>query len=154
DNSHDVIGELIEKNPAIKHFVNEKNSGQSVASYNGFLRSRGAYIIFLDADDFLYPACVEAHIRTHLSFRLQVGSTSVDMVQLVDERVVTTTSQGFSDFVRKKTGQMSDLLRQGVDVFDDPSGQLAGEIPAEAVHYVHPSRSNLWPWSPTSGNCF
>jgi glycosyltransferase involved in cell wall biosynthesis len=154
DDSIEVIRELKQDFPSLRVLLNEKNSGQSISVLNGFRQAGGAYVIFLDADDYLFPDCVSAHIRAHLSLRVAVGVTSVDMVQLLDGRFVTTTSQGFSEFVRSGVGLGQNIFR----AFDHPfpaTGDFSRvTIEENSLHYVHPSNAQFWPWSPTSGNCF
>ena len=57
DGSKDDTKEICEKflyDPRIK-LINKKNEGVSIARNTGIKESRGEYIIFLDADDFLSP---------------------------------------------------------------------------------------------------
>lgn len=80
DENPSVIARLKARYPKLRTVVNETNGGQSVSCLEGFERTRGAYVIFLDADDYLLPDCVETHIRAHLSLRIPVGFTSLDMI--------------------------------------------------------------------------
>lgn len=41
-----------------------QNAGQAAAMNAGFVRSRGDVVIFLDADDYLYPGAVETVVRS------------------------------------------------------------------------------------------
>ena len=52
------------------------------ASLDGLAATRGHYVIFLDADDYLLPRCVETHVFVHLSMRPHIGFTSGDMLQV------------------------------------------------------------------------
>ncbi|MGO9672626.1 MAG: glycosyltransferase family 2 protein [Methylocella sp.] len=151
DESPARIAELRIRYPNLKTFVNEANGGQSVSCLEGFERTLGAYVIFLDADDYLLPDCVETHIRAHLSLRIPVGFTSVDMIQLVNERVTTTTFQGLSDFVRSGTGLRHNIFRE----FEWGPQQVAGRPKLKKkLHYVPARDAGQWPWAPTSANCF
>ena len=154
DDSMEVIDGLKRDFPGLKLLVNEKNSGQSVSVLNGFQHAEGAYVIFLDADDYLFPDCVAAHTRSHLSLRLAVGVTSVDMVQLTDGRFVTTTSQGFAEFVRSGQGLGQNIFRPFDQPFTATEEFSRVAVDASVLHYVHPRNAKYWPWSPTSGNCF
>jgi hypothetical protein len=52
DGSRDVIRGFGDR---IKPLLQERNGGQAAALNAGFTASRGALVLFLDADDFLYP---------------------------------------------------------------------------------------------------
>ncbi|MGA2638981.1 glycosyltransferase family 2 protein, partial [Methylocella sp.] len=149
DESPSVIARLKTRYPNLRTFVNEANGGQSVSCLEGFERTLGAYVIFLDADDYLLPDCVETHIRAHLSLRIPVGFTSVDMIQLVNERITTTTFEGFSNFVRSGAGLGHNIVREW-----EPQ-QVAGQPKLKkSLHYVPARDAGQWPWAPTSANCF
>jgi glycosyl transferase family 2 len=45
--------------------IEKENGGQASAFYAGFLAATGDVIIFLDADDLLYPSCADV-VRNHL----------------------------------------------------------------------------------------
>jgi len=44
-----------------------ENGGQMKAFREGFLRSKGAFVVFVDADDILFEDFLETHVRAHLS---------------------------------------------------------------------------------------
>lgn len=151
DDSHSVIAALKARYPALRSFVNETNRGQSVSSLEGFSRTRGAYVIFLDADDYFLPNCVETHVRAFLSLRIPVGFTSVDMFQVVDERITLTGFHDFANFVMSGAGQAQDIVRE----FEwDKRPADARPRLKDKLHFVHPKDAGHWPWTPTSGNCF
>lgn len=122
---------------------------------NGYLESSGEYVIFLDADDFLYSDCVAFHVFAHLSLRTPVGLTSVDMVQITNERIACATSQGFSEFILKeKTAASIGNFREFVGICQLYPSIRHLDLKKNMIYYVPPSASNTWPWSPTSANCF
>lgn len=53
-----------------------KNVGQLGAQSEGLARSKGMFVLFLDADDLLHPRFLERHLFTHLHLRWPVGFTS------------------------------------------------------------------------------
>ena len=133
------------------------NDGQTPASLDGLAASRGAYVIFVDADDLLLPSCVEAHVYAHLSLRVHVGFTSGDMLQVVgdgaDVRVVVATGEDFNRYIRGGRGLKRDLVR----AYRDPAGHwpdagLAARL-NDRIHHVPPLHTS-WVWSPTSGSCY
>lgn len=70
DNSLQVVQKYL-KDPNFK-VINQKNSGQSVGRNNGIRSAKGRYIIFLDADDYVYPDYIE-----YLYFLLKQFDTQI-----------------------------------------------------------------------------
>jgi glycosyltransferase involved in cell wall biosynthesis len=62
DGSTDHTAEVAARYPMIR-YVHQRNVGLSAARNRGIRESRGAYIIFLDADDRLLPHAIEAGIN-------------------------------------------------------------------------------------------
>ena len=155
DNSSEVISQLQHWFPAIKYLQREENSGQNIAARDGFDASQGEYIVFLDADDFLFPAFVATHIFVHLSLRIPVGLTSSDMVQTCGSRVVVSTCACVSDYVTSGKGRRPNLLRRIDDEIQGFWGISAPDSVFDSrLHFVPPYQASSWPWAPTSGNCF
>lgn len=57
DGSTDDAASVIPKHASVKYFYQE-NRGLSAARNNGIIRSKGEYVLFLDADDWLEPAAI------------------------------------------------------------------------------------------------
>ena len=55
------------------HYYNQTNAGPSVARNQGVFSSVGDYILFVDADDYLVPGCIE-------QAKMQIASFHPDMV--------------------------------------------------------------------------
>ena len=148
DGSATVIAACKARNPELIVVARESNGGQTAACLDGLARSRGPYVIFLDADDYLLPGCIERHMRVHLSSRVPVGFTSGDMLQVVDGATVLGTHEPASAYVAA-TSNDGELLR--------PTAAALGELglaePAPRVRLVKRNQSS-WIWAPTSGNCF
>jgi glycosyltransferase involved in cell wall biosynthesis len=154
DDSAEIIERLREEYGSIKVLTNEANLGQSVSAQRGLKESSGDYVIFMDADDFMLARCIEAHVIAHLSLRVPVGFTSVDMLQIFEGRVVTTAFPCFAEFVQTRSQTTSEHVRY-LDISSYlPQPILAREQIHRLVHYVHPKESGGWPWSPMSGNCY
>ncbi len=155
DESADVLREITAQYPEAKILWQKENGGQSLASMDGFAASSGEYVIFLDADDYLFATFVEIHVFVHLSLRIPVGFSSGDMLQAVDSRMVLGTLAFLSEYVRSGRGKSPGLLRRidksAPEVWPLPSPDASIET---EVHLVEPGYAGDWMWAATSGNCF
>jgi len=153
DDSCKVIKDIRFSHPQVQTIFRSENGGQSLACKDGFEASSGQYVIFLDADDLLLPEAVETHVSTHLSLRVPVGFSSVDMLQCVDGQLVLGTRQCVSDYVRSGQGRKGGLFRSlGENLGGLVPVQLS-EMLESKLHLVEPARA-YWVWSPMSGNCY
>lgn len=158
DESATVIAACRARHPGLTVIARATNGGQTAGCLDGLARSRGPYVIFLDADDYLLPPCVERHMRVHLSSRVPVGFTSGDMLQVIDGATVLGTNEAASAYV---AGSPADggLLRPTVAALGDlglgdpGAADLGQGGPAPAARLV-PRDQATWVWAPTSGNCF
>ena len=151
DESPAVLEALSLRHPGLRVIRRDSNDGQTPASLDGLASSRGAYVIFVDADDVLLPTCVEAHIFAHLSLRVHVGFTSGDMLQVAEGQIVVATGEDFNGYIRRGKGLRPKLIRpyRG-DGW--PSAETATRL-AGRIHVVPPMHTS-WIWSPTSGSCY
>ncbi len=63
DNSHQVITEIINKNPSIK-YISLKDPVSATKAFNyGFEQSTGSYLVDLSADDVLLKNCIEKQVN-------------------------------------------------------------------------------------------
>lgn len=151
DESGDVLAACAARYPGLRVLRENTNIGQTAACLDGFRQTRGPYVIFLDADDFLLPHCVATHVAVHLSSRVHAGFTSGEMLQMVDGQTVLSTNEAACSFRAKRKAQHQDLLR--------PTAAALGELRdiaegmADRVVTV-PRDESFWVWAPTSGNCF
>ena len=63
DNSYEIALEYARKDPRIKVFRNEKNSGAAITRNNAIRISQGKYLAFLDSDDIWFPEKLERQIE-------------------------------------------------------------------------------------------
>jgi glycosyltransferase involved in cell wall biosynthesis len=152
DESHDVLAALKTRHPGLIVLYRAENGGQTAASLDGLAAAKGHYVIFLDADDYLLPLCVETHVYTHLSLRPHVGLTSVDMLQIVNGEIVVATGEEANRFVRGRRGHKPGMLRPFEALAGWPSLPVKQRL-TDKVHYSSPL-STRWIWSPTSGLCY
>lgn len=153
DQSSVVLAELADRHPTLKVIRRKENAGQTPAALDGLAGSSGPYVIFLDADDFLLPNCVETHIFVHLSLRIHTGFTSGDMLQLSGNEVVLGTEHAFNRVMLTRRGKKPRAVR--------PYRHSSGEVwprpdfdqsVLERLRFLR--LRSQWVWAPTSANCF
>lgn len=152
DHSVNIIENYQLRDPRIQLIRRASNDGQGIACVDGFNVSRGKFIVFVDADDYLLPQFIETHIKVHLSLADPVGMTSSDIIQLSNNRFVVGTWQEFSNFIRSSRFHGEPCLR--FNTGSEVSGIRA--LDDELQHDIYPVRTQSanWVWSPMSGNCF
>jgi glycosyltransferase involved in cell wall biosynthesis len=69
--------------PRFRLVSNGINGGQMRSFLTGFRESRGAFVVFVDADDMLFPDFVETHLKAHLNRSILAGLSCSDEV-LID----------------------------------------------------------------------
>lgn len=60
DDTEDLAKELIQRESRVKYKY-QKNQGLSAARNTGMAAAKGEYLLFLDADDWLYPDCLKTY---------------------------------------------------------------------------------------------
>jgi glycosyltransferase involved in cell wall biosynthesis len=152
DESGSVIDRLQQRHPELVIVQRASNDGQTPASLDGLAISRGHYVIFLDADDYLLPTCVETHVYVHLSMRPHIGFTSGDMLQLSGRHVVVGTGEESSRYIGRGQRRRPKLVRPYAATPGWPSEDVRTDI-AQRIYYVPPLKTS-WIWSSTSGLCY
>ncbi len=69
----------------VRHDV---NGGQLASQITGFLKSKGKFIIFLDADDLLLPDAIQTHLFFHLTISPVVAMTCLDSAMIDQDGVL------------------------------------------------------------------
>jgi glycosyltransferase involved in cell wall biosynthesis len=153
DESGAVLQAIEARYANVKIIRRADNGGQTRAALEGFAASSGPYVIFLDADDFLLPNCVETHVFVHLSLRIHVGFTSGDMLQMSGDQVVLGTEHAFSRRMLTKRGIKPRAVRPYRHVSGEswPGDDFDRRV-LDTIRFV--GLTNQWVWAPTSGNCF
>ena len=147
-----VLASLCEKYPHLVIIRRLHNDGQTAASLDGFKRTTGQYIIFLDADDVFLPRAIETHIYVHLSSRIHIGFTAGDMLQAYKGNIIVATGEAMNRYLRRRQRNQRNIWRPYRCQPGWPSTQIADELSLKA-HYV-PALCTKWIWTPTSGLCY
>lgn len=66
----------------------EKNRGQMAAEITGFHACGGAFVVFLDSDDLLFPDSLEAHLAVHLGCEPVTAMTCFDAAMIDGDGVL------------------------------------------------------------------
>lgn len=128
---------------------NEANLGQTRACIEGYRRSRGEYIAFIDADDELDPDYALAHLWTHFTSRRAIGFSSCDLITSVDGQIVLTT------LFQEDSFRQLTLPVPEADLRPLPP-RVASQFEKLRPFKVHEVRAEKlnWVWAPTSGNVY
>ncbi len=152
DETPAVLTAITERYPQVAIVRRATNEGQTAASLDGFTRSTGQYVIFLDADDVLMPRCIETHIYVHLSSRIHIGFTAGDMLQAHNGNVVVSTGAAMNGYLHSGRGRRSNIWRPYRAEPSWPPANIGENLSVKA-HYV-PPLCTRWIWTPTSGLCY
>src|SRR5215475_2938471 len=78
DNTPAVVTTLLDelKDTRLRYLRLPRNVGQLGAQAEGFRQSAGEFVVFLDADDLLFPGFIARHLFVHHNIETPVGFTS------------------------------------------------------------------------------
>src|SRR5215471_13316074 len=114
DHTPAVVGTLLGEwqDSRFRYVRLPQNVGQLGAQVEGFRESAGEFVVFLDADDLLFPRFVERHLFVHHNIETAVGFTSSNQWTISGDGQIL--SKHHSDLVSRV------YLAEGVDL--DVSG--------------------------------
>jgi glycosyltransferase involved in cell wall biosynthesis len=155
DESLQVIADLKATYPKLDVIYEPANLGQSAACVDGYNKSSGHFIVFVDADDYYFETFAETHFLVHLSLPQAVGFTSSDMAQLAENSIVLGTILEASG--ARDPGQFRvialDPTRVPGEFYQSFGVGTALELDKLPIKFV-PPRMIDWVWSPTSGTMY
>ena len=90
DDSVEVIEAFVEAHPHVRFVKLARNLGQLGAAYHLLAEYdvSGAFIAFLDTDDFLFPHFISHHVRAHLLLDCGADLSTSDVIQLDRDGIV------------------------------------------------------------------
>jgi len=128
------------------------NGGQSAALLDGLQRASGQFIIFLDADDILFPHAVASLVYVYNCLRQPVGFICADMLQVEGEQLFLTTAPSFSTFISNHGESTRIQPRPMIDEIVRRPAKVSPHI-LNNVYLIDRTYKG-WPWSATSGMMF
>ncbi len=140
-----------------------ENRGQMNAFHEGFARAKGAFIVFLDADDFLFEDFLERHIAAHLNLNCTAAMTCSDSV-IVDgsDQIIAGLRKGRASRVGEADRLSPDLpvecrlVRNWAGTWQFGENEVAIAQRCGALRYVAPTANfqRVWIWTSTSAVVF
>ena len=85
DNSRAAIEAQIADDRRFSAIYSDRNDGPLGSAINGLKATRGQFIGFYDADDFLLENCISYHIQSHLAAPFEVAFTSANVLQVAND---------------------------------------------------------------------
>ncbi|MDD3013544.1 MAG: glycosyltransferase family 2 protein [Candidatus Gastranaerophilales bacterium] len=152
DNSIDIAEKFLKENTntdiSFRIIKRDTNQGQLAGFITGIKESKGVFIGFIDADDFIMPEFINIHLQTH--FRTNVAMTSSQQIEFDEYNQVHSlysvaspqiTGQGEGQFTAKEFNNLKAFL----------DNQIFFE---EKINYkvinIDSHKFGGWYWSPTS----
>ncbi len=132
DNTDEVIQKHYANNEKIKYYHNEKNSGAGVTRKNGYIKSNGEYLIFMDDDDYYTDnEFFEKAIRTFeesdepLSFVSANSSIKYEIDQTYENKPLNVSNKldnieylkGFQTIYEKPNSTFTTIFKRE-DIYD------------------------------------
>jgi glycosyltransferase involved in cell wall biosynthesis len=161
DNSPSVIEEAVGRatKPVFQVIRRSVNEGHLINALAALEHAQGAFLTFLDADDFLFPEFISTHIKAHLNDVNSAALSVTDQVQVdSDERVIAGTCHWHQKWRASEHGTAWTRLSgarswnanspAGVLHMDEPNG--LSYVPAWWSSWV----IDRWIWSTTSALMF
>jgi glycosyltransferase involved in cell wall biosynthesis len=105
DGSTDHSAQVAAAHPSVR-YVRQENLGVSRARNTGLLHSRGAYLLFLDADDRLLPDAIEVSVHALAS--------RIDCAFVFGPHVSFGTSQGLLKLPHDQVYNYQELLKRNI----------------------------------------
>ena len=99
DDSLKILKEYRERDERIR-IVTENNAGPGLARNNGIRRSRGEYIAFVDADDFLAPSFLELLYVYAKENELDIAISSYDTYNDKSKKYEVATKADHSEIYK------------------------------------------------------
>ena len=129
-----------------------RNEGQMAAFQTGLAHTDGSFVVFVDADDLLFPDFVEAHLKAHLNSARPAAFTNSELLQIGPDGQLLTGIQAMSGTPDLRASRSFD----GHDwVFSPTKGPTLRQTDLPMKYYgPHEVGAKGWIWSTTSASMF
>jgi len=160
DNSLSVIERALgrAKNPFFRLLRRDSNRGHVINCLSTLENTRGAFVTYLDADDFLLPEFVSTHVKAHLNDLHSAALSVTDQIQVDGAgQVLAGTCHWHQKWRMVEAGTAWRDLTQARSWISDQPYRMQ-EIGISRLHYVPAWWSSWlqerWIWGATSGIVF
>ena len=124
-----------------------QNVGQLGAQVEGFRESKGEFVVFLDADDLLFPGFIERHLFVHHNIETAVAFTSSNQWTIARDGQVLSKSH--TDLVSRV------YLSEGIDLEVKDSDGIAAPVQGILFPFWHAKNDpSMWVWATQSTMMF
>ena len=155
DESVEVVERFIasaKANGGFRLVRHSENKGQMAAFQTGLLHTSGSFVVFVDADDLLFPDFIETHVKAHLNSARMAAFTNSELLQISADGQVLSGVQGICGTPEMRAARS----------FDAHDWELASRNglglrqAAPSLKYVGPWEVGRlgWIWSTTSAAMF
>ena len=155
DDSASVVERFLQSDRAGGRFRlhrHSQNEGQMAAFQTGLGLTSGSFVVFVDADDFLFPDFLEAHIKAHLNSARLAAFTNSEQLQISADGQVISGIQGLAGTPDLRSSRAPDGHRWSFSATRGVTLEQT-ELP---LKYFEPLEiaSRGWIWSTTSATMF
>jgi glycosyltransferase involved in cell wall biosynthesis len=128
------------------------NQGQMAAFQTGLQHTTGSFVVFVDADDLLFPDFIETHVKAHLNSARMAAFTNSELIQISADGQVLSGIQGMGGTPDMRAARTFD----GHDWELTSAGGFALRQAQPTLKYCGPWEvgSLGWIWSTTSAAMF
>ena len=155
DGSPEVIEAALAalSDPRFSLFVNPANTGQMGAMKAGLARTKGKFVVFVDADDVLLPDFLTQHIRAHLNAACSAGTSSSDTIQIDENGAMVEGTYPIFPKHRPRRNRQGALLQEASFGEVTKAGIIPPPLANPAVRFIG-RRVDGWHGVATSGFMF
>jgi glycosyltransferase involved in cell wall biosynthesis len=151
DDTPAVVSTLLREwqDPRFRYTRLPQNVGQLGAQLHGFGESAGEFVVFLDADDLLFPPFLERHLFVHHNIETAVAFTSSNQWTISSDGQVLAKSH--TDFVSRVWNT------EGIDLRVKASDDKQRRAPARGILFPFwhdKSEPSTWVWGTQSTMMF
>jgi glycosyltransferase involved in cell wall biosynthesis len=153
---HEALGRA--KNPFFEFIRLEDNHGHLINALSVLEHIKGAFLTYLDADDFLFPEFVSTHVRAHLNDLNSASISVTDQIQVdATGQILAGTCHWHQKWRAFEPGTAWTELTSARSCAPDSPHRLA-RMDHFRLYYVPAWWSSWvmerWIWSATSGMMF